>query len=73
MPNVTQIALLVDNFYKAASVTLVEDRFVLQTADDTITPSTGNTDLVIGVLLHKTTKTTVKVAVGLFGIFHLES
>lgn len=72
MSNYTQIPVLTDNFYKAATVTLVANRFVKQSADDAITPSTAGTDDCIGVVLNTTTKTTVKVAVGLFGIFPVE-
>lgn len=72
MSNKTMIPTIIDNFYKAASVTLVADRFVLMSADDKITPSVGATDLVIGVCLNTTAKVTVKVAVGLLGIFPVE-
>ena len=72
MPNETMMPILIDNFYKAASVTLTANRFVMMSSDTAITPATAATSLVIGVLLDTTTKTTVKVSVGLFGVFPVE-
>jgi hypothetical protein len=66
------IPCLVDNYYKASSVTLIQNRMVMMSADDTITPCTAATSYAIGVCLDTTTYTDVKVAIGLLGEFNVE-